>query len=176
MGSNVSVDRSSPSFSESQIAEPESTMKQKAKMGIQGRAWRYAAKSGGFRAAQAFVRPTPIATHGDLNTFGFDLKNCTFTMALTAPSSTNEDCPTEVFLPEFHFPKDHMEVEVSGGRWDVVSDDGRPGSQQRFVWWHAAGEQTLKIIGVTQKQSQAFSDGNEESFLNQCREKGCIIM
>lgn len=132
----------------------------------------------GLRAAEAYVRPTQVVTHGTVVSHGFDLKNCTFRLTLSAPSSTSEDAPTEVFLPEYHFPQGKTEVEVLGGKWKI-SVDGRPGASQQILrWWHAAGEQRLTVKGVRRRQGTPIGSKDEESYLDQCKETGksCIVM
>jgi len=130
----------------------------------------------GFRAAEAFVRPTPICTHGDVIEHGFDLRNCTFTLTLNAPSATSEPAPTEVFLPEYHFPKSHTEIEVTGGKWSFGLDDEYGGLQQKLRWWHAGGEQKLTVRGVRRRQGMVIGAEDEEGYLDQCRQKGCVMM
>lgn len=105
----------------------------------------------GLRAAEAYVRPSPIATVGDVVSYGFDLRRVTFTFSLVSDRATTEDVATEIFLPEFHFPPDKTQVEVSGGRWriDVVDVDGEP--MQLMKWWHGAGEQSMTVKGVKRK-------------------------
>ena len=89
----------------------------------------------GFRALEAIVRPSPVYTHGNVESYGFDLKSCTFTLTLTAPSSTEQSHPTEVFLPDFHFPQSRTSVEVSGGKWQIEFEEVVEGaSQQVFKW------------------------------------------
>lgn len=104
-------------------------------------------ETGGFRAAEAYVRPAPIAVHGNVVAFGFDLRNCVFTLSLSAETSTKETAPTEIFLPEWHFPSSGTSVAVSGGKWaiSIVED------KQTLRWWHAEGEQKITIKGVKQK-------------------------
>ena len=133
----------------------------------------------GFRAAEAYVRPTPITTHGDVTSHGFDLRNCTFTIVLSAPSSTAEDAPTEIFLPEFHFPQNDTKVEVSGGKWSISVDDADGGTQQRLRWWHAEGEQRMTIQGVKRRQNMKMGKEEEEAgYVEQCKNavKSCTIM
>jgi len=130
----------------------------------------------GFRAGEAFVRPTPIATHGDIITHGFDLKSCTFTLSLHAPTSTAEDAPTEIFLPEFHFPENHVQIEVSGGQWSITTDEAYGGRQQKLRWWHAEGEQKLTAKGVKRRQGMVVDSQAEESYLEQCRQRACTMM
>nr|POE96961.1 putative glycosyl hydrolase [Quercus suber] len=87
----------------------------------------------GYRAAEAYVRPTPIATHGTIISFGFDLKNCTFTLALSATGATPHETPTEIFLPDFHFPRGQTSVEVTGGKWTIQVDEVIEGSPQQIM-------------------------------------------
>ena len=121
----------------------------------------------GYRAAEAYVRPTPIFTHGDIKSYGFDLRNCTFTLNLTASSSTTENAPTEIFLPEYHFPSDGTSVEVSGGKWTISADDGDKGIAQRLRWWHAEGDQTVSIKGVKRRDGAILGADEGEGYLAQ---------
>jgi hypothetical protein len=130
----------------------------------------------GLRAAEAFIRPTPIFTHGNLTSFGFDLRNCVFKIMLSAPSSTREELPTTIFLPEFHFPSDQSSVEVSGGKWTISSEETNGAVQQTLRWWHAEGEQTMTVKGVVRKQGGAMSTEEDEGYLRQCQKQACIVM
>ncbi|KAK4988632.1 endo-1,4-beta-glucanase [Elasticomyces elasticus] len=130
----------------------------------------------GFRAAEAYVRPTPITTHGDIVSYGFDLRNCIFTLVLKAPTPTNQDAPTECFLPEFHFPRDTADVQVTGGRWSISTYEEDRGLFQRFEWWHAEGEQKVTIKGVRRRQALAMGKEEEDGYVEQCRQRGCIVM
>jgi hypothetical protein len=137
----------------------------------------------GYRAAEAYVRPVPVAIHGTIESYGFDLKNCIFSLELTAPSSTPADYPTEIFIPEFHFPHNNGQVhlEISGGKWEIrIVEDVEGARQQVLRWWHGEGEQKLKITGVRRKRGQiADSDSaGEESYLQAYWEMGknCTVM
>jgi hypothetical protein len=139
------------------------------------------AKSGtgdvrGLRAAEAFIRPTPIVTHGDLTSFGFDLRNCVFKITLSASSSTREDAPTTIYLPQFHFPSDQSSVEVSGGKWTITSEETSGALQQILRWWHAEGEQNMTVKGVVRKQGGALSSDEDEGYLRQCQKQACVVM
>ncbi|KAI6368061.1 hypothetical protein MCOR25_004745 [Pyricularia grisea] len=105
----------------------------------------------GYRAAEAFVRPSPVAVAGSISKYGFDLHKCEFHLeirAAKAVQTSGEGNPTIVFLPEYHFPKDDCVVEVSSGKWEIGSDDSEGALVQRFRWWHGEGDQSLKIKGV----------------------------
>jgi len=127
----------------------------------------------GFRAAEAYVRPSPIATVGQVLSFGFDLRNCVFNLRVRADKAGSEDTPTEVFLPEFHFPKDKCEIEVSSGKWTISTDDSDGGMIQRLRWWHVEGDHTLKVIGVCGLQGLRE---DEEGYLDQCQQSKCNVM
>jgi hypothetical protein len=132
----------------------------------------------GFRAAEAFVRPSAIYTAGDLSKSGFDLRNCTFTLSLIATKVATEDAPTEIFLPDFHFPASHTVVSVSSGKWVIQSDEERSSTVQRLRWWHGGGDQRIKIQGVKRRANDLRTSGVEEdSYLEQCQAKGsCTVM
>lgn len=128
----------------------------------------------GLRAAEAFIRPTPVAVHGDISHYGFDLKTCTFTLSLSAPSSTPQDDPTVVYLPIFHFPE--SSVEASGGNWKIASEAINGAEQQILRWWHAEGDQTLSVKGVVRKAGLPVGSEEDEGYLKQCQKNSCIVM
>lgn len=130
----------------------------------------------GYRAAEAYVRPSPICTAGTIFKSGFDLRNCVFTFTLNAPKATAEDVPTEIFLPEFHFPKDKCSVDVTGGKWSISTDDADGGLIQRLRWWHAEGEQSIRVTGMMRRQNMALGKEEEEGYLDQCQQSKCVVM
>jgi hypothetical protein len=127
----------------------------------------------GYRAAQAFVRPWPLAVAGTVESFGFDLRACTFTLKLEAASATPEEAPTVVHLPEWHFPAGSTHVEASGGRWEVCEERG----MRKMKWWHAAGEQSVVVRGMV--RTQGFLVEGEPGYLEQCNQTwniNCSLM
>lgn len=130
----------------------------------------------GYRAAEAYVRPSPIATSGKVVQYGFDLRNGVFSLKLQAKSAASEDSPTEVFLPEFHFPKDKSVITTSSGKWSISTDDRDGGLAQKLRWWHGDGEQNLKVKGVL--RAQQLTSQEEEGYLDQCQQttSKCILM
>jgi hypothetical protein len=114
-----------------------------------------------------------------LKSYGFDLRNCTFTLELSSKTATEEAIPTEIFLPEFHFPRENISVEVSGGKWTVSIDEAECGLGliQRLRWWHAAGDQKITVKGVKRRIGMAIGkEEEEEGYLEQCRQTSCSIM
>jgi len=99
-------------------------------------------------------------------------------MTLQCEKPATEDTPTEIFLPEFHFPGEQSQVEVSGGRWTISVDDtdGEGGLIQRLRWWHGVGEQKLKVKGVQRRQGMALGKEAEEGYLDQCQQSRCAVM
>ena len=80
----------------------------------------------GYRAAEAYVRPCPVYLAGSLVSYGFDLRKCEFTLKVDRGDrgAVPDAHPTVVYLPEFHFPRDHkVDVEVSSGKWEISSGD-----------------------------------------------------
>jgi hypothetical protein len=176
--SRASLDTNSPSFSRAQasadnLSVTPSTLKKtvtEEPMSSNRREGDVA----GLRAAEAFIRPTPVAVHGDISSYGFDLKSCTFKLALHAPSSTPEDAPTVIYLPEFHFPT--STVEVTGGTWEISSDDKDGALKQTLRWRHAEGDQTITVKGVVRKQDGALGTEEDEGYLQQCQKQNCAVM
>lgn len=143
-----------------------------------------ASDTAGYRAAEAFIRPYPIATHGAITSNAFDLKNSLYTFSLSSPSSTPQDYPTEIFLPNFHFPTQQTQVEVSGGKWTIGlrETEGIDGAEQQVLrWWHGEGEQTVSVRGVKRPRG-AGTVGREQDdndgYLRQYLEMGkqCAVM
>jgi hypothetical protein len=130
----------------------------------------------GFRAAEAYVRPSPIATVGKILEYGFDLRNCVFNFKLEALEAASDDRPTEIFLPEFHFPKDRCEIEVTGGKWSIATDDEDGGMVQKLRWWHKEGQHSLKVTGVMRRQNMALGKEEEEGYMDQCQQSKCTVM
>ncbi|CCC09640.1 hypothetical protein SMACR_03672 [Sordaria macrospora] len=138
--------------------------------------------SPGYRAAEAYVRPAPIATAGTVKNYGFDLRSCQFNMTIQAPEAAKPDTPTVVFLPDYHFPKDACQVEVSSGKWEIRSDEEETTSLQKLRWWHGEGEQTLRVTGVVKQVNGASGEGAEAGYYDQVfnQAKGfanaCVLM
>lgn len=133
----------------------------------------------GYRAAEAYVRPAPVAVAGDITHYTFDLKNCTFTLNLRTTREPSPDTPTELFLPAFHFPRDGCAVEVSGGKWEIgEGDDG----VQRLQWWHGIGDQSIKIVGQVRRYNagEGREGGGDEpgyyDMVNNWLASGCVVM
>lgn len=123
----------------------------------------------GYRAAEAIVRPSPVFVAGTITEYGFDLRSCTFNLKLKAVKVKNE-APTVVYLPEFHFPSDMADVEVSSGKWEIKTDDEDGPLVQTLIWWHGEGEQSLKVRGLVRKHNVVEGSAEEEGYLEQCRE------
>lgn len=177
--SRASLDLNSPAFSRAQSSDTLSVTPgnlQKTISTEQMSSERTEGDVAGLRAAEAFIRPTPVAVHGDVCSYGFDLKNCTFKLSLCAPSSTSEDVPTVCYLPEFHFPSGLTTVEVSGGKWTITSDETDGALQQRLRWWHAEGDQTITVKGVVRKPGSVLGTEEEEGYLQQCQKQACMVM
>lgn len=112
-----------------------------------------------------------------MKSYGFDLRNATFTFALECQNPATEDVPTEIFLPEFHFPRDGSEVTVSGGKWTISVDDAHGGLIQRLRWWHGEGTQSLTVKGIKRRQGMSLGKEEEEpGYLEQCGQSKCVIM
>jgi hypothetical protein len=180
--STQSLDPDLPSFSKSQASETVRETPSTLKHTLTAETMTSSAVSEdatlakrGYRAAQAFVRPWPIAVGGAVDSFGFDLRTCTFTLRLEAAEPTPEAAPTEVYLPDWHYPRDTARVEASGGRWVVCEEDGL----QKLRWWHAAGEQSVTVKGVIRTQGFLEPAEGEIGYLEQCNQTwnvNCSLM
>jgi len=132
-------------------------------------------ESGHYRAAQAYIRPTPVGTHGNLTSYGFDLRRNEFKMAVSAQTPAAERAPTEVFLPTYHFERGHFDVKVSGGRWDLDVDDYQGTVTQRLRWWNPAGEHTMSVKASSRREGLSLGKAEEEGMVDRCME-ACRIM
>lgn len=183
--SSTSLDRNDPAFSESRSnpdsssVEPSNLKSALTTPTIASKPSEDLADPGvklGFRSAEAYIRPSPIVTYDNIQEYGFDLRNCTFTLSLTAESATPEDAPTEIYLPEFHFPSSHTVVAVSGGKWTIEGSETETGSIQRLRWWHSEGEQDIKITGLKRKVGELVDGSEEDGYLEQCQQSSCVLM
>jgi hypothetical protein len=182
--STLSLDRNSPSFSQSSNSidngkithhniknaiETPSISRQSSKV--------FSEPEGkpGFRAGEAYIRPSAIYTSGDLLAHGFDLKSCKFTLSLYADKPTTQEASTEIYLPEFHFPAAEISVTVSGGKWTIESREESSYSFQVLKWWHGEGDQDITIQGIKRKASGLIVSPEDVSYLDQCQ-KTCSVM
>lgn len=137
-----------------------------------------------------------MRTHGTVLSAAFTLKTLEFNMSLRAetPTPSDNDSATEIFLPELHFPPVEgidgekvvdVQVELSGGRWAIERVDLSSSSQDRtksgseqiqvLKWWHAAGEQWLRVKAKAATSSIDGAEGDEEQeerggTMQRCRE------
>jgi hypothetical protein len=131
----------------------------------------------GFRAAEAWVRPSPIITNGQILQYGFDLKKCVFSMRLLGEKKgLEQEAATEIYLPDFHFPDTHTVISVSGGEWTIDYSEIHSVKFQRLRWWHPEGDHNIKIQGVKRKPGDPAVSGEELSYLEQCQKGGCSMM
>ncbi|RMZ89778.1 hypothetical protein DV736_g2987, partial [Chaetothyriales sp. CBS 134916] len=117
----------------------------------------------GLRAAEAFIRPSPIATVGQLVKSGFDLRSCTFTMSVKSNKPAAEDGPTEIYLPDFHFPSEKASIRVTSGQWRIETVNVSGEGMQIMKWWHEKGEQSLTVVGVKTKLGAVGEEDEEET-------------
>ncbi|KAK9464485.1 glycoside hydrolase superfamily [Lipomyces arxii] len=108
----------------------------------------------GARAVEAFARPTPVKTAGVPQSYSFDITKAVFGMEIYAIDGHATNVPTEIYMPDFHFPDGDVEVQISSGRWD------HDRANQVLRWWHDAGKQTIRIVGIRgqQRMQQNSSD------------------
>ncbi|PHH82302.1 hypothetical protein CDD82_6410 [Ophiocordyceps australis] len=134
----------------------------------------------GYRAAEAFIRPTATVVAGDVISSGFDLRQCTYTLKVEAPRAAADDGPTIVYIPEFHFPKDESEVTVTSGKWEMGLDEDEGPLLQRLRWWHGQGTQSLTIRGIVRRHNVPEGTAEEAGYLEQCQHGlgvgGCAVM
>jgi hypothetical protein len=128
-----------------------------------------ASPSSGLRAAEAYVRPSPLLTHGSVISYNFDLRNCTFTLTLSCSSPAAEDAPTEIYLPEYHFPPPNTSIEASSGKWRVDADRVDEETMQMLRWVHGKGEQKITVTGLKRRMQDAVEEDEETGYLSMLR-------
>jgi hypothetical protein len=175
--STISLNRNSPSYSESRStschapdkSNIDETLKIPPMKATPTVSSTFLQNAPGLRAAEAYVRPSPRATNGNVLTYLFDLRNCVFTFTLDAETPTSDDTVTEIFLPDYHFPPTNTSVEVSGGKWRIDADDVGGETMQMLRWWHGAGEQKIVVKGAKRNMQAALEPDEDIGYLEQCR-------
>ncbi|OQE90798.1 hypothetical protein PENNAL_c0011G09144 [Penicillium nalgiovense] len=178
------LDPNSPAYSESQSSGAEPNVGPRNLKGVlstpsisSDRSQPSLRQQQGYRAAEAYLRPSPTYVSGKLDSHVFDLKNCVFTLSLTAKGATTATAPTEIYLPDVHFPESNIVVTVSGGKWDIDVQDIQGAKLQRLRWWHAEGEQDIKIEGLKRKPGEFGNPGGQDvGYLEQCQKGECAMM
>ena len=159
----------------SEASHPSEALKQQAtrnSMSMKALATPPELSAAGTRAAEAFIRPCPLATCGNLLSYGFDLKNCVFTMKLSCSEAVKPSNPTTVFLPIEHFPEGHTKVEMGTGEHNIEVDDR---GMQILRWVHGTGELELRVVGMVRKWGKAQKiEGGGEDEAPTCHD-GCVI-
>ena len=180
--SGTRINPQSPGYSESQsVTEGQHVRPQDLKNALQSPSIssdssQPTSAGAGYRAAEAYTRPSPIKTNTRLLDHQFDMKSCVFTMSLAAKSPVEQDAPTEIYLPDFYFPEGQSVVSVSNGKWNIDFIQSGTVKVQILRWWHDRGEQNIKIEGIRRKPGQSSVSDDDVSYLEQCRERGCIVM
>ncbi|KAK1147605.1 endo-1,4-beta-glucanase [Aspergillus melleus] len=111
----------------------------------------------GYRAAEAYLRPSPTRVKGRVESHKFDLKKCTFKMTLSSEEATAPHAPSEIFLPGFHFPTNGTHVTVSGGTWEISEQVLDNVKFQQLRWWHTEGRVNIKVKGAANCKRGRFS-------------------
>jgi hypothetical protein len=93
-----------------------------------------------------------------------------FTFTLDAEAPTKDDAPTEIFLPDYHFPPANTDVQVSGGKWRIDADSVDGETMQMLRWWHGVGEQKITVKGAKRKTQDALEHDDDIGYLEQCRQ------
>ncbi|MTI94641.1 MAG: glycosyl hydrolase family 35 [Firmicutes bacterium] len=102
--------------------------------------------SGG-RALAAALRPWPFRVAGEPLAMHFDLNTRTYT--LNVRPDPNQEKPTEIYVPRYHFG-DGLSVKVSAGTWEYDSE------YQTLFWNHqgSAEPATLVCTAMTDSTSK----------------------
>jgi len=125
-------------------------------------------EAGHFRAAEAHIRPTPVYTHGDVLSFGFDLKNVEFKMTVSTQRSATEESYTEIFLPTYHFTRGQFDVQTDDGRWALDVDECQGTTTQRLRWWYPAGQHSISIKAAPRRAGRTSRDKPTDQCMDKC--------
>lgn len=103
----------------------------------------------GTRAECAIARPYPLAIVGSLVSYGFDLKKTSFSLTINAETATTDKIGTLVVLPECNFPmEENLKVDLTSGKWDFDP------KTRILTWWHEAGEQSLTVTSLVDRDTE----------------------
>jgi len=91
--------------------------------------------SGG-RALEAVVRPYPVVTAGDLLKLNFNPFSREFKLEFRHDPAIS--APTEIFVPNFHYPHGYS-IKISDGRYEIQR------SRQTLLYWPGAERSLHKI-------------------------------
>lgn len=72
-------------------------------------------------------------------------------MRLVANQATAHT-PSEIYLPEFHFPMGDTSVTVSGGEWEICLQEFHTVKLQYLRWWHGEGTVEIKVRKIKPKR------------------------
>ncbi|OAA64677.1 Glycoside hydrolase, superfamily [Niveomyces insectorum RCEF 264] len=75
--------------------------------------------------------------------------------------------PTVVWLPEYHFPADSIEVEVSAGHWEIAWDEEEAVLLQKLRWWHPPGTHALKVGGRVRAHNYVEGVSSDDGYYDQ---------
>ncbi|KAK9478127.1 glycoside hydrolase superfamily [Lipomyces japonicus] len=100
----------------------------------------------GARAVEAFARAFPLVTVGIPQSYSFDIKTATFKLELYGDGGSDDSLPTEIFVPDFHYPNGDVQIAITSGRWELDR------SRQVLYWWHEPGKQQIEIVGIRGEQ------------------------
>ena len=88
-----------------------------------------------------------------------------------AKAPTSQDAPTEIYLPDFHFPDSHTAVTVSDGKWAIEYEVINSVKLKLLRWWHGRGGQEIRIQGLKRKREEYTKAPNGEDMKG-----GCTVM
>lgn len=110
----------------------------------------------GNRAERAIARPFPLAIAGELKEYKFDMKQAIFTLTI---DGVNIKEGTLISLPNYSFPDDQFEIEVSAKEGiDTKTSWEFNQSSRILTWYNSKGPQTITIrsTSVPEATTSAF--------------------
>jgi hypothetical protein len=107
------------------------------------------------RAREAFDRPFPLLIRGRATERRFDIARKKFTLRIEAASERDTDddsAPTEIYVPDFHFPMLELAINVSSGKCAIDEDSST------LLWWHDDGVQQIEFTAAGDMPSENSND------------------
>ncbi|CCH41490.1 hypothetical protein BN7_1031 [Wickerhamomyces ciferrii] len=101
----------------------------------------------GLRAIDSIVRPFALALEGEFVDSEFDLSKLEYTLKIKG-KDTGDITPTLIHIPQWHFPSDEYEINVTSGKFIV--EEG----SETLQWFHENGYQSISIRNINAKTAQ----------------------
>ena len=183
--STVSVDRTSPAFSQSRSTDQSPVLPEKLKNTLSTpsisiaevqhscRDWKHAR----LPSRRGLRSPQPYRHCRQCDIFRLrSAKRHIHILARNARIPLPRKCRQRYFCRSFISHATRLLLKSASGKWTISVDDMDGGLIQRLRWYHGAGKQNMTVKGVQRRQGMALGKEEEEGYLEQCRQSKCNTM